>query len=98
MHGSHSPLVDQRSEVAGILVASGPGYHQRCSCQQWPEKFPHGNIEAEGRLLKNAVIGLEHVRSLHPEQAINDGIVSDHRSFGSSRRAGGIDCIRGMLW
>ncbi len=65
-------LVEEAHEVRGILVAFGPGDDERGPEHQRPEELPHRHVEAERRLLEDAIGGGEPVRVLHPLEAIED--------------------------
>ncbi len=84
---------DQAREVGRVLVAAGPGEHQRGAVDQRPEELPHRHVEARGRLLQHAVVGREAVARLHPLQAVDDGAMRHHRALGPAGRARGVDHV-----
>ena len=61
---------------------------------QPPEKLPHRNIEADGRLLQQHIVSVDRIRRLHPMQAIDDRAVLDHHPLGLAGGTGGIDDVR----
>src|SRR5258708_9373681 len=69
MEGCDLLFGDQRDEVAGVLVSTGPGHHQAGSRHQGPEKLPDRDIETERSLLHYAVRRRQLIGLLHPGEA-----------------------------
>jgi hypothetical protein len=80
-------------EVRTVLMPLGARDDERGPGQQRPEELPHRDVEAEGRLLHDSVVGRQAVSLLHPEQAITDGAVRVHRALRPPRRARGVDDV-----
>ena len=93
VHRRHPLPGDEPRQIRGVPVTSRLGEHQTRSGEQRPEEFPDRHVEAEGRLLQNAILRRESVAGLHPEQAVADRVVGIHRSLGLARRARGVDGI-----
>ena len=73
--------MDRELEYAVAAVAAGLGDHQARAVHQRPEKFPDRDVEAERRLLQDAVGGGQPVGVLHPEEAVHDPLVGVLRAL-----------------
>ena len=90
MEGRDPFACDELGQVCRIAVPARPRYHQRCSRHQRPEEFPHGNIEAERRLLQNTIRCVQLVCILHPAEPVHNATMAVQRTLGTS---GGTGCV-----
>ena len=91
--GGDATLHDGLCQVPAIAVTPWLCHHQLGTEEQRPEELPHRNVEAEGRLLQDLVVGGQAEVLLHPQDAVHDGPVRDHRPLGLTGRAGRVDDV-----
>src|ERR1044072_1434269 len=89
-------LLDQFDKVLTVLMPARNREHEARSCEQRPEELPHRNVEAERRLLQDAIILIEMICFLHPEKAVAYSCMCVDRAFGQAGRAGSVDDISGV--
>jgi hypothetical protein len=98
-HGGHElerrdPLLGHGlPQVGAVLMAAGARHHDLRAGEERHEKLPHRGVEANGRLLQDAIIGREREGPDHPQQAVADRAVRDHHALGPAGRARGVDDV-----
>ena len=94
MHRRDVVVGDEFREIRAVAMAAGLRDDELRAVHQRPEQLPHGDVEADGRLLHHDVGGREVIRILHPQQAVADRVVLDHHALRASRGAGREDDVR----
>ena len=84
---------DDLREVGAVAVAAGLRDHELRAEPERPEELPDRHIEAERRLLEDAVGRGQPEGLLHPHEAIGDRAVGDHRALRLARGARRIDDV-----
>ncbi len=85
---------DDVGQIARLAVPTRLRHHQPRARQQRPEELPHGDIEAERRLLEDPVARIQPVGLLHPEEPVADGGVRVHRPLGPPGGPRRVDDVR----
>ncbi|MNF33733.1 hypothetical protein D3C84_145550 [compost metagenome] len=81
------------AQARRVAVGTRLGHHQRRAAEPGPEELPDRHVEAEWRLLQDAVAAVQAVLLLHPLQAVEQaGVVVAH-ALGPAGGAGGIDAV-----
>ncbi|MNG82871.1 hypothetical protein D3C79_415820 [compost metagenome] len=89
----HAMGLHQRGDALRVAVLARAGEHQLATGHQWPEAFPHRNVEADRRLLHQHVAVVQHIAGLHPLQALGQCRVGIAHALGLAGGAGGVDHI-----
>ena len=84
---------DDLREVGAVAVAAGFRDHELRAEPERPEELPDRHIEAERRLLEDAVGRGQPEGLLHPHEAVGDRAVGDHRALRLARGARRVDDV-----
>ena len=84
MHDGNAGALDQSGQIGRLLMAARAGDHQGGAEGERPEEFPDRDVEAERRLLQDAVGRGEAVGVLHPGDAIDDAAMGVHDALGAA--------------
>jgi len=93
MSGGDGLLFEYLTEIGTVALTIGTSEDEASASEQRPEELPDGDIEGGRRFLEYMVAGGQVKRLLHPQEAIANGAMGVHGSFGKTGRAGSKDNV-----
>ena len=97
MGGGHAVAGKQLLQRFRIAVGIRRCHHQLCASDQWPEELPHRDIKAARRFLQHYIITAERITILHPQQPVDDCLMTDQHAFWPTGRTRGIDEVSAIM-
>ncbi len=97
VHRRHALRGGDVPQVGRIAVPVRPRHDEARAVEQRAEQLPHRDVEADRRLLQDAVARGEAVGVLHPREAVDDRAVRVHRPLGAPGRSRRVDDVRQVL-